>query len=217
MNPFEDLLGQLHKIKQEHGADAYASACRDVARTMVAQGGQAEEFAREAFAEYLGDEPSASEGPVGAVGNEAVMGALKMGLPHLRSQAQFNAFMAAFDALKVTCDAIFAGDPAAVLRGRTALDKALEVAGQVTEVTNKLDEVPEAAESKLADEFRPASVNPGEYDVQKQLMGELEQIDSLEGLNEWYQSTADLRNKIVSASLRNVLFDAIRSRKAKLS
>jgi len=217
MSHFDQLQKQLDQIKATHGEEAWKSATKDVAKSLIAQGGDAEKFARKAFAEVIEEPGPETVGPVGGVGNDAMMDALKMGLPHMKSQAQFNAFMAAFDALKFTVDAIFAGDPAAVMRGRGTLEKALEVAGQVTEVTNKLSDVPEAASSKSAEEFKQTEFNTVEYDAQKQLLGELEGLDTLVALNEWYTASAEIRNKVTSTTLRNVLFDAIRAKKAKLS
>jgi hypothetical protein len=138
-------------------------------------------------------------------------------MPAVTSQAQFNAFMASFDALRFTFNEICAGNLAQETEGRKALDMSLELGRKVTEVTEQLKDIPEAATSKAAEEYKNPPAQYYEYDIQRALLSELEQLAELDKLNEWYSLTKERREMVKTSSLRNALFDAIRSRKSLLT
>jgi len=141
--------------------------------------------------------------------------ALQAQMPGLKTQAQFNVFMLAFDALRVQLDAIFIGDSNREEQGREALNKALDAARQVTDLGNKFQEVPEAAKTASNPFVRPPD-NAMEYDTQKKLLSELHGIATTPGLQEWYERTKTERDSISSQTLRNILIDAIREKRQSL-
>lgn len=150
---------------------------------------------------------------------QAVIEGVKREVPGITSQAQYNAFAAAFDAFRLTVNSIFTGDASQEAQGRDALEKAFDVCKKVTEITEKLREVPEAASGASASMFTQPPNQLLEYDIQKALLAELETIESLEELTDWYNSTPskERREKLVSQSIRNAFFDAVRVKQKSFS
>jgi hypothetical protein len=139
--------------------------------------------------------------------------ALQQQLPALKSQAHFTAFQAAFEAFRGVMNAIFEGNPITEGQCMDALNKAFDVSKKMTEMTNKLADVPEAATSKAAEEFKQPPAEFSEYDDARALMTELAHIEKLGPLNEWYQTNRARIDRVRSPSVRNPLLDAIRERK----
>jgi hypothetical protein len=131
----------------------------------------------------------------------------------LKSQAQFHAFQAAFEAFRGVMNSIFAESVLSEKESLDALGKAFDVAKQATRITKQLEDVPEAASSKAAEEFKQPPAEFGEYDVQRALFTELVMISSLDQLNEWYRVNRNRIDTVRSPSLRNPLLDAIREKK----
>jgi hypothetical protein len=138
---------------------------------------------------------------------------LQQQFPALKSQAQFNAFQASFEAFRGVLNAIFSSSPLAEQEALEALGKAFDVAKQATKITNQLEEVPEAATSRAAEEFKQPPAEFGEYDEQRKLMTELAHIENLKDLTDWYKTNRARIDRVRSPSLRNLLLDAIRERK----
>lgn len=150
---------------------------------------------------------------------QAMLEAMRTQMPALRTQAQYNAFCAAFDALRLTMNAIFEGNAARQAEGKKALDLSLDIAQKVTAISEQLREVPEAAGTVGAELFTRAPAELQEHDIQRALLSELAQLETLEELSEWYMATptVERRGRVVSQNLRNVLMDSIRERKAALT
>jgi hypothetical protein len=139
--------------------------------------------------------------------------ALKQQLPDLKSQAQFHAFQAAFEAFRGVMNSIFRESIIAEKEAMDALGKAFDVAKQATKITNQLADSPEAATSKTAEDFKQPPAEFQEYDVQRALFTELVMLSSLDDLTEWYRKNRNRIDLVRSASLRNPLLDAIREKK----
>lgn len=139
--------------------------------------------------------------------------ALQQQLPELKSQAQFTAFQAGFEAFRAVMNAIFANNPLHEKEALDALGKAFDIAKKVTELTGRLADDPEAATSKTAEEFKQPPAEFGEYDEQRKLMTELAHIENLTDLTDWYKTNRARIDKVRSPSLRNPLLDAVRERK----
>lgn len=206
----------LNNIKEKLGEDAWRDEVRRLAKAAVKTSPKHEDFWRELTKEFdwLDFDALCTEAKSDpeADPTRLVMQAMRQQMPALKTQAQFNAFMAAFDALRLTLNATFEGDAAKAIEGRSALNMALDVAVQVTEVGNQLRDVPEAATSKAADQFKNPPVHFHEYDEQKALLTELEAVVSEANLRVWYEATKSRRDKVVSQGLRNHLIDAIRNK-----
>jgi hypothetical protein len=174
-----------------------------------------EAFAREAFKDVVDFDCVVAQRAQMPADNP-ILAAIQQQVPGIKSQAQFNVFMAAFDALRATMNAIFLGNPEDEAKGLKALESAYTAARKATEITNKLADVPEAATSKAAEEFKTPPKQFTEASEQRDLIAELEGIKSLEALNAWYSSNRTRIDRVVSQSLRNSLFDAIRVKKESL-
>lgn len=218
MNPqIERLRAQLDNIRNQYGPEAYQQAAQDVAKMLVAQGGETEAAAREMFAgvvdfDKLGDIPVASA-PV----PNPIVDAVRQQMPHLRSQAQFDAFMLGFDAFRAFIDAIYAGNKEGEESSKAALDKAIEGCRTAGSITQKLEDVPEAATSEAAEKFKRPPVQFTEAETLAGLIEELVFIKTMTELNDWYTGQRSLMDKVVTQKLRDQLFDAIRKKKEELS
>lgn len=208
---WDGLLERLKSIKDKYGDKAYQDAARDVARSMVAQGGEAEKVAREAFADVPDIEPTGNDAEMPVL--NPVIGMIRQTMPNLRTQAQLDTFMATFDALRAAMDAIFQGAPGAKEAGLKAMEQGFEAACKATEISGKLRDVPEAATSASAEAFKTSPKEFEEVSVQKALMAELAGLQTLDGLKEWYAAARPRMDRVVAPALRNELFDAIRHRK----
>jgi hypothetical protein len=186
-------------------------------------GGAHETFWRNLIKDYdwvSADELKSQAQSMGSTGgdiNQLLAQALKTHIPGLKTQAQFNAFRAAFDAFHAVVGAIFDTDGPREEESRKLLDTAFLACKQATDITRKLSEVPEAASSKAAEEFKKAPAEFQEYDIQQQLLGELGRLQDLNTLTEWYKASKDRIDLVKSQTLRNILLDAVRARKIALT
>lgn len=142
--------------------------------------------------------------------------ALAAQIPNLRTQAQFNNFMACFDALRSTLNAYFGGETASAEMAREALNKTLDMAKMITEMTEKLNEIPDDAKSDVAKDFTAPAKELHEYDTHRQLIIELTTLQNQKALQAWYADSRERIDRVVSQKLRNELFDAIRSKRDEL-
>ena len=221
--PMTDLVSHFEKIRSEQGEEAYEKARRNFALGMVLKP-RGDEFVKTAFPdldiEALKAEAQKSVPlpPPGAVNpQEAMLQAMRQQIPNLKTQVQFNLFMKAFDALRHTLNSAFGLDKEGYEKGKQVLDLALGSALKMSEVVQKLQDMPEAATSKAAEEFKQPPREFLEYDVQKALLTELERLGSGEELQRWYDSNRARIDCVVSATIRNELFDAIREAKHKFN
>jgi hypothetical protein len=227
------MLDELEGIRKEHGDEVYLQSVADAIAALKAQGPRGEQLARMLFKDIDPNllpkptepvmpggfipgappppEPPPEPPPLNADMAQSIMDQI----PGLRSQAQFNVTMAAFDALRLLLGSIFTGDREGAEKASKALEGVIEAARQATIITNNLRDVPEAA--KGGDEFRKAPIEVGEYDRMKALLAELEGIVTKDGFAEWYKTNRARFDEVKSQSLRNTLFDAIRAKKDKLS
>ena len=152
-------------------------------------------------------------------GNADVMMAdlIQQQMPGIKSQAQYDAVLGALDAVRLVLNAVLEKNYTQESEGRKALEMAFEAARQATELTNKLEEVPEAATSEASKVFKEAPAQFEEADIQKRLLSELDGLSTFSELSTWYTDTKMDRDRIVNPKLRNTLLDAIRAKKGQLS
>ena len=215
----DQLLAQLQKIREEHGEIAYEKARRDIATAVILKP-NGEAFVRNAFPdldiESLKKEAEQPVTPPAGPPEQVMLRMLQQQVPSIRTQGHYNLFMAAFDALRTTLDGAFSGDLEKARRGREALNKALDMAVQVKDMIEKLEEIPEAERSEKAKEYMSPPKEFHEYDNQKQLLAELEGLQTRAALGEWYANTKTVRDGITSPALRNELIDKIRAKRNAL-
>lgn len=147
----------------------------------------------------------------------AMMAALQHQIPSITTQAHFDTFVVAFEALKGVLDATYRQDEPGIKKSREALDKALLAARQVAEVAEKLKEIPEELRSKAASEVLAPPKQFEEQAVQARLLQELATFTDGAALSTWYAEHRSEMDRIVNQALRNQLFDAIRTKRTQLA
>jgi hypothetical protein len=221
-----DLVSHFEKIRNTQGEEAYQKARMDFAVAMILKP-RGDQFVQGAFPDLdleavkveaekrKGTNPA--PGPAGQNPQEMMLNAMRQQIPNLKTQAQFNIFMSAFDALRHTLNLAFGRDLAGFEKGKEALNKALASAYTISEIIEKLQDSPEAATSKAAEEFKNPPREFQEYDVQKSLLAELSTKTTVDDLTRWYEANRARIDCVVSQTLRNELFDAIRNKKHELT
>jgi hypothetical protein len=234
MGPSVSVEAHLENVREKLGEAHFRKEVRRLAKNGIRMGGQHEIFWRDLVQKYEWlnveellaepEEPRPSSGggsmpgmPSGIDPTNLIIQAMRQQMPGLRTQAQFNAFMAAFDALRVHLNFVFEGNTEKATEAKQALESAIEFAAKATEVSDQLRDVPEAATSPAAQEFKNPPAQFQEYDVQKSLLVQLARIETLPELTQWYNDTKEQRDRVVSQSLRNVLMDEIRRKKVALT
>lgn len=221
-----DLVRRMGEIRTKHGDEAWRRAMTQLGKDCLREGGQMEQFASVLFAglqdqgldwdqlkqEYEA-EKAAQQGPDMAM----FMRALQQQLPGIKSQAQFTAFQASFEAFRAVVNGVLEGNREAEAAGKEALAKSFETLRVATDLTGKLQDVPEAATSKEAEAFKRPPSEFGEYDIQRGLLSELQQIQTLSELNEWWAGNRARIDEVKSPALRNPLIDLVREKKGRLS
>lgn len=229
----DKIIAKLQAIKEKHGEAAYKDACRDMALQFLNLP-QGDALLRKFFPEFdpeeLRAEAAKDDGPKVRVantpampsfgqmpgGDEAMLQMLKAQVPNLKTQAQFNVFMACFDALRGTVNGYFGNEMASAEMARDALNQALDMAKGLSEMVAKLDEVPDEVKSETAKEaVRPAK-ELHEYDEARALMTELEAINDRGTLQRWYDTNRERLDRVVTVKLRNEVMDAIRTKRNAL-
>lgn len=227
--PVKMLTEVLEKLRETHGQAAYEKARHDVAVEMILKP-NGEAFLKNAFPDFdLTEVRAEAEAKVAASQTmpgaddtpqtpEAVLfNLVRQQMPNLKTQAHFNAFMAAFDALRTTLDGYFTDNPERASRAREALNKVLDMASKINHVAEQAAEVPPEERSERLSEYVEPPKQFHEYDDQRRLRVELAAIPTYEALSEWYQANRKTMDRIVSKSLRDELFDAIRQRRSELT
>jgi len=219
-----DLVAHFEKIKAQQGEEAYQKARLSFALSMVLKPRGAA-FVAQAFPdmdiEALRLEaqklPPHVQAPAGQNPQDVMLNAMRQQIPNLKTQAQFNVFMASFDALRHTLNSAFGQDRPAFEKAKGVLNQALDAAFQISSIVEQLRTTPEAATSAAAAEFKNPPREFEEYDVQKSLLVELGTKLTVADLQNWYDSNRARIDTVVSQTLRNELFDAIRNRKHELA
>jgi hypothetical protein len=219
------VVEHLNNIKAKLGEETFRTEVRRLAKTGIKMGGKHELFWRDLVKQYewldveellASSDPTIGNSTTTSQQSEMLMQAMRQQMPGLKTQAQFNAALAVFDTVRMTLNYIFDGNATKAAEAKQALDLALDAATKITEITKQLEDVPEAATSPAAQEFKTPPAQFMEYDTQKALLVELEQIASPGELSLWYGETKSRRDQIKSQTLRDTLLDTIRAKKRAL-
>jgi hypothetical protein len=223
-NGIGDILQHLRKIRETQGEDAYQAVLLEVATDLYLRPHGGEGLVLDTFPDIdiervkkSAEARKTAKAPPTQTPDMMMLNMLRQQMPALKTQAQFNVFMVAFDALRGTLNAYFGGQTAGAEIARDALNKALDMAAKVTEIAESLKEIPEEQRSDQANTFTSEPVQFHEYDEHRSLLLELTNIKTYAELQQWYLTTEPRRSKIVSQNLRNELFDNVRLRREELS
>ncbi len=148
--------------------------------------------------------------------DEMMRKALAAQIPNLKTQAQFTLFMTCFEALRSTFNSYLGSEVVAAEKAREALNKGLDMAKKMPEVTAKLEEIPEKERSETAKGFTEPVKKFNEYDLHELFISELASHKTLADLKKWYKDNREYFDRVVSQKLRNSLFDAIREKRRTL-
>lgn len=218
----EMLTEQLERIRSQLGDEAYEQARRGFAKSVILKD-NGDKFIANAFPDMDIDElrkeaeadqavnPASSGTP-----EQVMMEMLRKQVPNIRTQAQFNTFMACFDALRTCLNAYFGRNPETAERAREALNKALDMAAKMPEMEDQLAQMPDDAKSDAAKAFTTEPKEFHEYDKQRKLLVELGNIGTRAALDEWYATNRQTMDDIIDQRMRNELFDAIRDKRKEL-
>lgn len=217
----EALISQLRQVREDKGETAFQEAIQNVAEQIIHQP-EGEAFLKAAIPGINVEElkarmTSKQSAGTGSSPDESMRKMLAMQVPNMKTQAQFNAFMVCFDALRATLNADFGGQTASAEMAREILGKALDMAKQVTEAVERLNEMPDEAKSEAAKEFTQPAKELHEYDTCKRLVGELEGLQSSADLKKWWADNRQTIDEVVSTEPRNELMDAVRARRNALA
>jgi hypothetical protein len=222
------FVTKLNDIRKRYGDGPWREAILKFGVDCLNAGGQTEHFAKEMI-NGLASEGLSWEQVEAAAAKQAIpknpaptmdemfMKALQQQLPGLKSQAQFTAFQGAFEAFRAVSNAILAKNKEGETSAKEALEKGFETLRMATDLTQKLEDVPEAATSAEAEEFKRPPAEFQEYDVQRSLLSELTKISTLSELNEWWKTNRQRVDQVKNPSLRNPLIDLVREKKAQLA
>ncbi len=192
----EFLLGLLEKVNVDLDLEALKEAEAERKRVAASQAAQAKVDAE--------------------AGNlsEALLGAMQQQIPGLKTQAHFDVVLNAWSALVAYFNAAFSSNAVNLAQSRDLLNKVLDLAPQLANMTEVLEDHPEA--TKNADFVTPPKQFT-EREKVKALLEELPSITTDEALTAWYTEKKPVMDTVVSQALRNELYDAIRTLKTKLS
>jgi hypothetical protein len=142
---------------------------------------------------------------------------VKTYLPAINTQAEYDAVVGAFGALRNNIAAILSGDKERSTQADALMGAALSAVRMAKEGSDKLREVPEAATSEASEAFKVAPKQFVEDDVLQRLLDGLTAITEHDAFTVWYRETRVEREGVVTPALRNKLYDAIRAKKLALS
>lgn len=213
----DEFLKNLETIREQQGEEAYLRARQNFAVMFVLSPG-GEEWLRMTFPdldlEVVKAEASKRTPPLS---NEQMIGFLRTQVPNLKSQVEFDTFMAAFNALTLAMNSYFGGKLEDGDTARKALDQALTTARKIPEIASRVEELPEESRSKTASEFVTPPKAFTEVEDQRRLLAELEAIKTATELKTWYQANRGRLDGVVTTRYRNELFDAIRDKQSALA
>lgn len=128
----------------------------------------------------------------------------------VKSQAQYDAVAAVLRSTVATIEETLTG--ASTNRSLRAMDLSFDALEKATDLTLKLEDVPEAATSKFAEAFKTPPAQFTERGVVDALKQELSTLTTASTVQEWYQrqATKDALATIVTPTLRNEIMDPIR-------
>ena len=209
----------LESLRGRHGEDAWRSEIQRLALAALHSGlPEQEAFWRNLtegydWLDWAQLKQQAEVVPVPPSTDRLIAETLKSQLPGIKTQAQYDAVVSALEAMQHVVNAILERRERAEREWRNALEVGFDTIAKATELTLKLEDVPEASSSADAQRFKEAPLQFHEADLHAELMKELAVITTLEALQVWYEVTRPRRDKIASQSLRNELIDAVRAKK----
>lgn len=223
----DQVVSHLQKVRADHGDEHYHAALKGLFRDLISKDGGSqyialllEKLGETDFdldglkSELLGAERKGVASKPTETPLSVIEQAIRQGMPHCKTKAHFDLVIQASEALRVYLDAAFALDGTTASKAREGLTKLLDLAPQLAEVAQKLEDHPEATTNR---DFIDPPPEASEVSRQQALLAELAPITERSVLDHWYSLSKERMNGVVSQRLRDELFDAIRAKKHALS
>lgn len=220
----EQVTAHLKKIRTEHGEENFRLALKALVNGVMEKDG-GEQYLERLVAELgvpvdlkaLKTEllqgraaiPKTSKSPA-----EIVEAAIKQEMPNCKTQAHFDLVLQSWEILKAYLNAAFSLDLETAVKAREGLNRLLDLAPQVAQAHQKLEESPEATTNR---DYVDAPKQVTEQSNQERLLVQLSAIENLTQLNTWYKTCRPIMDGIVNHKLRDQLFDAVREKKKALA
>lgn len=218
----EEAIKHLHEIRVQSGEEAYRKAVKDFAVTLIGTP-NSEIFlsgflaaAAEEGADWLDIEELQKEAAERQPKTPNMAELIRQMVPSIRTQAQYDLYMTAFQGLSMLMEAYYSHRDADAAKIREGLNQILDRAARVADVTEKAAEIPLEQQSAGMRDFTQPPAQYTEVEDQRRLLAELESQTTPTDLNTWYQSERPRFDKVVTPKYRNELFDAIRAKKSSL-
>lgn len=212
----DEILKNLEDLRARQGEDAYVQA-RDSLAMMLINQPRGEDFLKDAFPDLdlerireLSHQATAAKTAQAPVND--MLALLRTHVPNLQTQAQLDVFMMAFNAFTLAFDSYFSGKLETAAAARQSLNKAFDLIQEAGDMAERVAEIPPEERSAEASKYVEPPKLFTEADEKARLMTELDAITSGSGLNEWYRNERKRIDGVVSTTLRNELFDAIRAK-----
>ena len=223
----DEVVAHLNGIRDTHGEEAFKQARLALAKQLLLANDNGAVFLKKAWPDLDLDEVrrlakaeqegKTTQAKAGQLPEQMMVQMMRDQIPNLKTQGQFDLFMTAFNALQQHLNAVFGGHQDVADQTRASLNKTLDLAPKLTEVGELIKEVPVDQQSEEAQAFTGTPKQFDQHAVFQSLMGELEQMESFEKLQQWYGAKREQMDRIVDQSLRDKLFDRVRHRRQDLS
>jgi hypothetical protein len=215
----DEILKNLETLRAQQGEEAYGQA-RDALALMLINQPRGEDFLKETFPDLDLDRirelaRQNENGRKAQAPANDMLALIRTHVPHLQTQAQLDVFMLAFNAFTLTFDSYFAGNVEAAKTARASMDKALDLVQEAGAMAGRVAEIPPEERSPEAAKYVEPPKLFTEADEKNKLVAELETITTSSSLNEWYRNERKRIEGVVSKTLRDELFDAIRSKQSQ--
>ncbi len=212
----DEILTNLELLRAQQGEEAFGQA-RDALALMLIGQPSGEAFLKDAFPDLdlerirelsrQNQEVKAAQAPA-----NDMLALIRTHVPHLQTQAQLDLFMMAFNAFTLTFDSYFSGNLETAASARASMNQALDLSQEAGKVAERVAEIPVEERSPEAAKYVEVPKQFTETDEKVKLMAELDAIMTQGGLNEWYRNERKRIDGVVSKTLRDELFDAIRTK-----
>lgn len=216
----DQVATHLLRIKEEHGEESFHQALTGLFKGLIGQ--PTADHYIDSLLERLGNPvdadalkaevKAAAAAPATAPPDSpasTVLQAIQKEMPNCKTQAHFDLVVQAWEALRLYFDSSYGRDVETAGRAREALNRLLDLAPQLVQLHEKLEDNPEATTNR---DFVDAPKQLTEHQTQRALMAELAQLKSRDAVRDWYKQVRVNIDSIVNQQLRNDLFDAIRAK-----
>lgn len=212
----EDLVESLNAIRESAGDEAYYEARRSLALMLIGTE-EGKKFLNETFPDLDLDDLAQEAEQKKVLTDNDLFNLIKLQVPNLKTQAQFDAYRIAFESLSYMANAYYGGQEETALRAYDALEDAIKAIREAAVLAQRVDAIPVEERSQRMNDLTGPPREFQEVEEQRRLLDELEALTTSQELTQWYSDSRKRMDIVVSQPYRNQLFDAIRAKQQALS